>query len=91
MSHSYKTKMSMLEYVQVIPVTECIFARDANKKWIQILLVSVPDTPDPHVYGPPRSGSISQMYGSGSSSKNSKKNLDSYCVVTSFGLFFFEK
>jgi hypothetical protein len=26
-----------------------------------------------------------------SSSKNSKKNLDSYCFVTSFGLFVFEK
>jgi hypothetical protein len=26
-----------------------------------------------------------------SSSKNSKKNLDSYCFVTSFGLFIFEK
>jgi len=25
-----------------------------------------------------------------SSSKNSKKNLDSYCFVTSFGLFIFE-
>jgi hypothetical protein len=26
-----------------------------------------------------------------SASKNSKKNLDSYCFVTSFGLFIFEK
>jgi hypothetical protein len=26
-----------------------------------------------------------------SSSKNSKTNLDSYCFVTSFGLFIFEK
>jgi hypothetical protein len=26
-----------------------------------------------------------------SSSKNSKKSLDSYCFVTSFGLFIFEK
>jgi SpoVK/Ycf46/Vps4 family AAA+-type ATPase len=26
-----------------------------------------------------------------STSKNSKKNLDSYCCVTSFGLFIFEK
>jgi hypothetical protein len=25
------------------------------------------------------------------SSKNSKKNLDSFCFVTSFGLFIFEK
>jgi hypothetical protein len=39
------------------------------------------------------SGSISKRYGSVirillSASKNSKKNLDSYCFVTSFGLFF---
>jgi hypothetical protein len=27
MSHSYKTKMSMLEYVQVITVTECSYPR----------------------------------------------------------------
>ncbi len=46
------------------------------------------------------SGSISQRYGSGSGSgsgsfyhqaKKSKKNLDFYCFVTSFGLFIFEK
>jgi hypothetical protein len=53
-----------------------------------------PDPPDPHVFGPPRSGSISQRYGSygsgsGSESfyhqaKKSKKNLDSYYFVTSF-------
>ncbi len=41
---------------------------------------------------PPGSGSISQRYGSGillSSSKNSKKNIDSYCSVTSLWLFIF--
>jgi hypothetical protein len=62
--------------------------------------------PDPHVFGPPGSGSISQRYRSGSgstgfwtsririllsSSKISKKNLDSFCFVTSFGLFIFVK
>jgi hypothetical protein len=54
---------------------------------------SVPDPNprDPHVFGPPPgSGSIRQRYGSGSrillsSSKSSKKDLDSYCFVTSFG------
>jgi hypothetical protein len=47
-----------------------------------------PDPPDPHVFGPAGSGSISQRYGSGSfyHQKNSKKNLDSYYFVTSFGL-----
>jgi hypothetical protein len=32
------------------------------------LLISVPDPPDPHVFGPPGSGSTSQRYGSGSGS-----------------------
>jgi hypothetical protein len=45
--------------------------------------------PDPHVFGPPGSGSgsTSQRYGSGSfhqHAKNSKKNLDSYYFVTLF-------
>jgi hypothetical protein len=39
--------------------------------------------PDPRVFGPPGSGSTSQRYGS-SSCKNSKKNLDSYYLVTLF-------
>jgi hypothetical protein len=58
---------------------------------------SNPD-PDSHVFGPPGSGSFRQMYGSESGSgsfyhqaKKIKKNLDSYCFVTSFGLFIFEK
>jgi hypothetical protein len=47
-------------------------------------------------FGPPRSGSIIQRQCSGSgillsSSKNSQKNLDSFCFLTSFGLFIFEK
>ncbi len=64
------------------------------------LLSSVADpdpNPDPHVFGPPGSGSgsISQSHGSGSGSfyhqaKKSKKNLDSYCFVTSFWRFIFE-
>jgi hypothetical protein len=72
MSHSYKTKMSMLEYVQVIPLSQSALLQENPTKngykffysLIRILL---------------------------SSSKNSKKNLDSYYIVSSFGLFFFEK
>jgi hypothetical protein len=37
---------------------------------------------DPYVFVPPGSGSVITRYGSGSSSKNSKKNLDPYCFVT---------
>ncbi len=41
-----------------------------------------------HVFGPRGCGSSCQRYGSGSGSgsirKNSKKNFDSYCFVTSF-------
>ncbi len=51
-----------------------------------------PDPPNPHVLAPPGSGSISQRYGSGSGSfyyqaKVIRKNLDSYCFLTSFWLF----
>jgi hypothetical protein len=56
---------------------------------IEISSVADPDPPDPNVFGPPGSGSgsISQRYGSWillSTSKKRKKNLDSYCFVTSF-------
>jgi hypothetical protein len=44
---------------------------------------SVPD-PDPYVFGPPGSGSLYHQ------AKILRKNLDSYCFVTSFGLFSFE-
>jgi hypothetical protein len=40
--------------------------------------------PDPHVLGPPGSGSLYHQ------AKIVGKNLDSYCFVTSFGLFSFE-
>jgi hypothetical protein len=60
---------------------------------INILFPSVPDPPDPHVFGPPGYGSISQVWIQIllSPSKNCKKNLDSYCFVNSFGLIIFEK
>jgi hypothetical protein len=52
-----------------------------------------PDPPDPHVFGPPGSGSISQRYGSGSfhhQAKIVRKILiPAYCFVTSFELFIF--
>ncbi len=54
-------------------------------KTIVVNCVADPDLQD--TYGPPESGSISQIYGSGSFSlslsKNSKKNIESYCFVTS--------
>ncbi len=55
-----------------------------------------PDLPDPHVFGPPGSGSgsISQRYGSGSfylQAKIVRKKLDYFRFVTSFWLFIFEK
>jgi hypothetical protein len=62
-----------------------------------IIISGVPDPLDPHVFGPqgPETGSISQSLRGDpdpdpdpSISKNSKKNLDSYCFVTSFGLFY---
>ncbi len=69
-----------------------------DRNWIGIRMEirSVPDPnpPDPHVIGPPGSVSTSQRYGSGSFYQQAKivrKNSDSYCFVTSFGLFIFEK
>jgi hypothetical protein len=41
---------------------------EVKKLWIRINIVPDPDPPDPHVFGPPSSGSISQRYGSGSGS-----------------------
>jgi hypothetical protein len=54
--------------------------------WISIRIESRSTVVDPDVFGPPGSGNFSQRFGSGSFyhlSKNEKKNLDSYCFVTS--------
>jgi hypothetical protein len=54
-----------------------------------ISIVADPELdPDPYVFGPPESGSISTRYGSGSGSfyhqaKKNKKNLNSNCLLTS--------
>jgi hypothetical protein len=45
-----------------------------------------PDLPDPHVFGPPGSGSGSFYH----QAKKNKKNHDSYCFVTFFLFFIFE-
>jgi hypothetical protein len=54
-----------------------------------------PDPLDPHIFGPPRSGSDStiQRYGSGSGSFYHQVKIvrKTYCFLTSFGLFIFEK
>jgi hypothetical protein len=47
-----------------------------------------PDPPDPYVFEPRGSGFFHHP---SIIKQNSKKNLDSYCFVTSFGLFIFEK
>jgi hypothetical protein len=52
--------------------------------------IADPDPSDPYAFGPPGSGSVSQRYPS-IIKQNSKKNLDSYCFVTSFLLFVLEK
>jgi hypothetical protein len=51
-----------------------------------VCVLQDPD-PDPLVRGMDTDPSIILL----SPNKNSKKNLDSYCFVTSFGLFIFEK
>jgi hypothetical protein len=52
------------------------------------MFLGLPD-PDPLVRGV--DPDLASDPDPGSSSKSTKKNLDSYCLVTSFGLFIFEK
>ncbi len=66
----------------------------SNKEDFLGLSVADPDPPDPPVFGPPGSGSISQRYGSGSGSfyhhaKIVRKTLFS-TILEFFGLFIFE-
>jgi len=60
---------------------------------IALIVVSSVADPDPYFFGPLGSGSINQRHGRIllSSNKNNKKNLDSYCFVTSFLLCIFKK
>ncbi len=78
------------------------FSIEYDDVFFKLFITSVadpnPDPSNPYVFGPPGSGSISQQVQYGiwirillSSSKNRKKNLASYCFVTSFWLFIFEK
>jgi hypothetical protein len=56
----------------VQPLAEARKTKDLQVTETPILVTSVedpnPDPPDPHVFGPPGSGSTSQRYGSGSGS-----------------------
>ncbi len=56
----------------------------AQQAWIQNLTIrdSVPDPPDPHVFGPPGSGSTSQRYGSGSGSFYHAKTVGKTLIST---------
>ncbi len=80
--------------------TVCAIHLHITKK-VKTISVADPDLSVPYAYVTPgsESGSISQRYGSGtgsggiilSSSKNSKKNLNSYCSVTSLWLLYLQK
>jgi hypothetical protein len=69
-----------------------VFLR-AKHNW-KFDIIGIVANPDPYVSGPPGSGSLSQRRIRIrprillSSCKNSKKNLDSYCFVTTFMTFF---
>jgi hypothetical protein len=86
-----------LQQVEEIPKLKIQIHKKKERMNMKMLSTSVAD---PLVFGPPGSGSgsISQRYGSGSfyylfinKQKYSKYYLYSYCFVTSFGLFIFEK
>ncbi len=57
--------------------------------FVTFFRTSVADPCDQYFFGPPGSGSISMRHGFGSGS--GKKNLDSYCFVTSLWLSILEK
>jgi hypothetical protein len=63
----------------------------------QTVISSVPDPPDPHVFGPPGSGSIWQRYGSGSGSFYHQAKIVRITLIPTvlycdfFWTFFFEK
>ena len=59
----------------------------AEKPHPNSLITSIgdPDPQDPHVFGPPGPGSGYFYH------QANKQNLDSYCFMTSFWLFIFEK
>jgi hypothetical protein len=75
-------------------VLDFFFTKGKKKHNNFISSSSVAD-PDPHAFGPPGSGSNSQIYGSGSfyhhAKIGSKKNLDSYYFVTLFDFLSLKK
>jgi hypothetical protein len=62
----------------------------AARRTVALDSVPNPDLPDPHVFEPSGSGSGS-FYHPSIIKQISKKNLDSYCFVTSCGHFNFKK
>jgi hypothetical protein len=54
-------------------------ARQAVPRHRQVYLTNSVLDPDPHVFGPPGPGSISQRYGSGSSIINQKTLIPTVC------------
>ncbi len=81
--YRYCTFISVSDPDSLIPDPDLPFQAKCQSGFGSRILISVPD-PDPRVFWPPGSGSTSQRYGSGSSCKNNKKNLESYYFVTLF-------
>jgi hypothetical protein len=63
-------EMLLLAKIILARLYSILLEKDCGLFKIERLCGSVPDLdpPDPHVFGPPGSGSTSQMYGSGSGS-----------------------
>jgi hypothetical protein len=77
------TKLGSEKFHKILYVTELIIMW----YWVPYAVSSVPDPnpPDPNVFGPPGSGSISQRYGSGSS--HQVKIVRKSLILTVFDLF----
>ena len=71
-SHHKNDHLKKLITIRWISISKEVrkYKKTSQKIFKRFMITSVadPDPPDPHVFGPPGSGSINQRYGSGSGS-----------------------
>jgi hypothetical protein len=73
-----------LPYTRILIGTKILLQNsDCNIILYEVFIsVAVPDPSDPYVFGPPRSGSVSQRYGSGSRSFYQAKIVSKTLIPT---------
>ncbi len=68
LTHPLLRQALLLQISYLKNIFFCVSYKNTWCASIPVFSVPDPDPPDPHVFGPPGSGSISQRYGSGSGS-----------------------